>query len=806
VRRTRTRGARRAFCAPLVALALTPLVTSSVAHAIGPDEAYDSAQRTIRDVGAATPDLERIVAQYKGEERSAEQRIGDGELLLRSKDYARAATTFSEVLEKYPNHPTAYPDALAMLGDTYYESKQYLSARRAYKQIVDHASEQRFSSYAPRALARLVDVALRIGDLASLDDVFARMASLPPAQVESGLQYARGKGLFAKRDFAGARAALQQVSQQSAWFPQARYLLGVVAIKDAPPAPEGKTGALAARSRFAGAVPFFREATGARGDTPQQKQVVDLAWMALGRLYYEGEQYVEAAEAYNHVDRTSPEFATMLYELAWVYVRLGDAERAQRALEVLAVADPNGTQIADGSLLRADLMLRAGQFEKALNLYQNVRSQFDPMRDRVETFLASTNDPAVFYDKLSAEQLDALDQPASLPSIAVQWAREAENGPAAFAVIDDVALCRDLLRQTNGLVERLGALLNAPNRVRAFPELKAGEERALGMINSVAVARATLASALDAVEESEVPADLARVRDDRRRLQQRLALVPTSEADFAAREEQAQHQWNAVSQKLQQLTLQIDQVQAIVNGLRRTLAEGPTRGIVRDPNSVRQFEAELAQNEHDLERYRRTATELRRMLEAGRIQVGFGDQRFVEDADVRRAFRTALAAEVQMVAGGAGGQKATGPAQRFQPLLAQADGVETRLEATLADLDARVGKRADELKALLDKEVAAAASYTAQLGQLDGEARLVTGEVAQRNFGLVRDRLAGIVLRADVGVTEQAWELREEQRTRVRNLQVERARADQQLNEELREVLDDMGESDAVKPNAGAKQ
>jgi hypothetical protein len=64
-----------------------------------------------------------------------------------------------------------------------------------------------------------------------------------------------------------------------------------------------------------------------------------------------------------------------------------------------------------------------------------------------------------------------------------------------------------------------------------------------------------------------------------------------------------------------------------------------------------------------------------------------------------------------------------------------------------------------------------------------------------RNFQLVRDRLANIVLRADVGVTEQAWELREEELTRVKNLQLERSRSEQQLNEELREVLDDMGET-----------
>ena len=55
----------------------------------------------------------------------------------------------------------------------------------------------------------------------------------------------------------------------------------------------------------------------------------------------------------------------------------------------------------------------------------------------------------------------------------------------------------------------------------------------------------------------------------------------------------------------------------------------------------------------------------------------------------------------------------------------------------------------------------------------------------------MRDKLSNIVLRADVGITEQAWEVREEELDRVRSLQSERARQEQLLDEELKEVRDD---------------
>jgi hypothetical protein len=60
-----------------------------------------------------------------------------------------------------------------------------------------------------------------------------------------------------------------------------------------------------------------------------------------------------------------------------------------------------------------------------------------------------------------------------------------------------------------------------------------------------------------------------------------------------------------------------------------------------------------------------------------------------------------------------------------------------------------------------------------------------------KNFGLVRDRLKSVVLRAAVGIVQQAWEVREDQRRRLRSLQRERAREEQNLNDELREVIDD---------------
>jgi hypothetical protein len=125
----------------------------------------------------------------------------------------------------------------------------------------------------------------------------------------------------------------------------------------------------------------------------------------------------------------------------------------------------------------------------------------------------------------------------------------------------------------------------------------------------------------------------------------------------------------------------------------------------------------------------------------------------------------------------------------------------SRLVAQFAELEKQVAARIGEVQAKVENERQKINGYNMQLGALDAEAHDLVGQVAKRNFLFVRDKLRGIVLRADVGITEQAWEVREEELERVHNLQTERAREEQLLDEELREVLDDSGEAPASPAN-----
>lgn len=144
-----------------------------------------------------------------------------------------------------------------------------------------------------------------------------------------------------------------------------------------------------------------------------------------------------------------------------------------------------------------------------------------------------------------------------------------------------------------------------------------------------------------------------------------------------------------------------------------------------------------------------------------------------------------------MIQAGSGSAAAADFARDALPLIQRAGATQARLRQLIGGFEREVAEEATRLRAQVEAESEQLRAYTEQLDALDQHARLLVGEVAKRNFGLVRERLRSIVLRADVGIVQQAWEVREQHRERVRELQRVRSTEEQKLNDEMKEVLHD---------------
>ncbi len=730
-----------------------------------------------------------------------EERLTDGELFYRLHDYTRSSIIFTDIVDSHPTH-AAFPDALFLLADSLYRAGDVLGSRTRFRQIIDRADETQFRPYVQRALGRLIEIAIQTRDFDGVEGLFQRLSRLPPSEIEAATQYFRAKYLYNRavptdelmRDSVGtttvpqvdqaaldeARQAFESVQERSPYYLQARYFVGVI---------------FTLKAQYPQAIDAFRRVLRGAATTPEQEEIVVLTQIALGRLYYETDQLDQAVEAYQRVPRTSPHFDVALYEIAWVHIRQGDSTQAERALEVLTVAAPESPFIPDGKILRGNLLLRNGRFEDANTVFREVSQQFGPVRRELDAMIASHDDPRAYFRDLVRNNMENFDATAFLPPLATRWARTEGDMDRALAVLSDLSECRSLVRDTTNLIDRLNAVLGSPNRISAFADLREQRQMTISQRNRLARARRQLM----AIESSgAATGELAQVRSERRRVEELLGTLPTSDEDFSARSDRLLNRYRDLDRDARNLEVELMGMEARITATNRYMAD--TASTRTDPAGAEALANELRVQEEAVVAYRAQIADLHLMIERARLQVGVGDERYVRDDRTREEYSRLVERERTLIRqSGAGAQLAAADA-----IFAKIQAIEGLLDAKDHLVDEVVGERTAEIQRVIDEETLKVGGYRTQLAALEGETVDVVGEITYANFSQVRQRFYDLVLRADVGRIDIAWAEREEHRMRIEMLTRERTRELQALDDEFREIMDDGSGTDAPAGNAPA--
>lgn len=744
--------------------------------------------QSVSDLRSELTDIEGQLAGLRREplrrdrQRSAtyvEERLTDGELYYRLQDYSTAVIVFTDIVENYGTHRAA-PDARFLLGESLFQAGDNLGARARFREIIDRADQPGYGPYIQRALGRLIEIAIRIRDFEGVDQYFQRLSQLPPTEVEAVTAYFRAKYLYnravpvdemlgegnqeqATIDFEmieEARVAFEAVPDGSPYWPQARYFIGVIHTL---------------RSELPQAIEAFRRVLRGEASSTEHREVVEMTQLALGRLYYETNQLDQAVEAYQAVPRTSSHFDSALYEVAWVYIRMGDATRAERALEVLSVAVPDSHFIPDGKILRGNLLLRNGRFDDAEQVFDEVREEFGPVYRELDEVRASHENLGEYFRTLVRDNMEDFDIDHFLPESARRYVDLEGDFDRATRVLSDLSLTRRLVRETSDLLERLRGRVEAPNAVGAFPVLRSQRERTTLMRNRLSRVRRGLAS-IDERRSGNATGELAEIRERRRRIERDLGRMPTDEDDFAVRDDRLLSRYRGLQRELSNMEVELVGMEARIVATRRFLQQ--TAEEHSNPEAVL---AELANQERGVDNFREQIEELRRLVDIARSQVGVGDTRYQRDEELRDEYRRLVDREREL----GGGNSET------EPLHRQANAIESELDAQDAAIDTAVNERLVEVRQILQEEGDNLVTYRATLAELEGETEEVVGAVTRETFGVVRDRFYDLVLRADVGRIDISWQRREEHRMRVDMLTRERQRELRALDDEFRDIMDE---------------
>jgi len=792
-----------------------PLVTMGAGSAHAQD--LESITRELTSVEGQADALvhEPLEVNQRRSPTYVEERLTDGQLFYQLQDYIHAAIIFTDLVDNYPDH-AAFPDAQFLLADSLFRAGDYFGARSQFRIVIDHASESRFRPYTQRALGRLIEIAIHTRDFDGIEDVFSALSRLPPAEIEATTTYFRAKYLFSRavpteeilridpgttvgstsgigRGPIGqsgeaparpvidvelleqARQGFAAVAEGSPYYPQALYFIGVI---------------YTVREQYPQAIEAFARVLRTEATTEEHRAVEELAHLALGRLYYETDQLEQAIEAYQAIPRTSSRFDIALYEIAWVYIRLGDSVRAERALEVLTVAAPDSRYIPDGKLLRANLLLRNGRLDEAYAVFREVAAEFGPVRVELDQMIADHSaDPVGYFRELVRDNMETFDVGAFLPPLAQRWAEIEGDMGRAMSVLEDLAEARRMVRDTANLVARLEAALATPNIVVIFSDLRDYSERNVAMRNRVA----RLRSQLIGIEArgARGSAELDEVRGRRREIERELASMPTSEDDFIAMDEEVLGRIRRLEREIARMETDLYGMEAVITATEHYIETRPAGE--GEPSGLAAVREELARQREQLTAYRSEIESLRIEVSTARLQVGVGDDRYTNHETLRTEYNRLVDREHEL--GGSGDS-------RTDQLFRRISTVERMLDTHEGHLEETARARANETLGEVREEAVLVDGYRTALAELETEAEEVVGAVAYMNFRAVQRRFYDLVLRADVGRVDVAWARREEHRMRVEMLTRNRSREIQALDDEFAEITDE-SETAETPPSRG---
>jgi TolA-binding protein/uncharacterized protein YoxC len=730
------------------------------------------------EIAALKSEVAGLPSSYLKEEAiessvSVEKKVTDGELYFRLGDFQRSAVIFLDIVDNNPGH-AAYPNALFMLAESMFNSKDYYGARSRYIEVLDHAGEHGFASYQHPSLARLLEISMKLGDYEGVEQYFSSLTGAATPEVDAIISYVKGKYFYFKEDLDPALANFQKIVPGDEQYSQARFFMGVIHTL---------------RKDFQSAAGLFDEVTRLEATTPKQRRIRDLAKLNLGRVYYETDQLERAAEVYESIPKTSELFDYALYEVAWVYIKMEDATKAERSLEVLSISNPDSTLIPEAKILRGNLLLRNGEFDEALKVFKDITKQFTPVEKQLEAMFAAQDDPEAYFHEMVASNMDVFDTSTFLPPLALKWIQANPMTERGVQVLEDLTLCEQVLDDNKLIIDKMHLVLDGETKVNAFPLLKSGKGRSTQIENRLA----QLTDELVAIEGSLLPesakAEFAQIKARMAELEAMLDKLPVTPDQMKAREDESKENYRELSRVLIVQERKVDQLQAKIVATELYIEGLEESGVV--PADLAAVRLELKNQKLAVAEYRDEIDEIKSLIELGKAKIGIGDVNDKND-EVVRAQYDQLVKEQKALLSKSGVSGTT--IGKLDAVYAQIDEVRAGLASFNAKVETLALKKTQDLMAELNKEASQIDGYSATLDGLGLEAQEVVGNIALLNFLEVKGKFGDLILKADVGVIDVAWSRKEEHRHRVQYLTSERLDKLQILNDEFDEILKEVAE------------
>ncbi|HEY0881823.1 MAG TPA: hypothetical protein VGD87_09840, partial [Archangium sp.] len=288
----------------------------------------------------------------------------------------------------------------------------------------------------------------------------------------------------------------------------------------------------------------------------------------------------------------------------------------------------------------------------------------------------------------------------------------------------------------------------------------------------------------------EATSQLAEVKAKQAELKKRIDTLPTTSEQVRARKERIQAQIDALDRQAFQLGIVIQSQQAQLTAIRKFVDD--TRAQRKDkPEDEKAFLEKVTMEQRGLDGITASLDELRAQLlsERNNADKAVGGEGLLkqEYAQLLEQERLLLVNNRQGLGGDA--QKVL---LRADVVRADTTAVRERVSRSKTIVRERVAQKAQKLREQVLLEQQLLEGYRTETVAVTGETRNLVGRIAFDSFKRVRQSFYELVLKADVGVVDVAFQRKQDKTGNIQKLASQKDRELKQLDDEFKEVLKDV--------------
>ncbi len=724
-----------------------------------------SPEEVLEQVDKETARLEAQFAKVKTDYGDPEQlfplegtkkQYEEATYLYLVEDYEKAALLFYAVLQKadrvsFPE----YEKAEFLLAESLELGGNLSSALAFYERIVGYGAAHK---YYDRAVVKTIELYAKTGDFDRFEDLYdeymKRGANVEPSEE---ILYALGKTLYRKKAYQAALETFQRLLGGSGDFPHvANYYIGAIHV---------------ALGDLDAALAAFGDLLKLPVTTNEQRQVEDLAYLALGRIHSELGNYDKALDFYKNIMRDSSHYVDALYEVAWTYIKQGAYDQAIRTIDILLLTFPENINVPNLKLMRGLLQKRRKEYEDALDTYQKLVAEYTSVKEELDRIMGEQGDILSYFSELIDSDLSQIESSFLIPAVTVRFA---SSDRQMRQVIDVARNVRSEQRQLNDAVVLLKEL-----------EAQVQRSPSYNILVGMRTARSTLGQMQDRIllaKERIVQVEqdyLRHVPDAQARAEAELWIAQNGDQGLLA--EQIPERQRDMSETVEVYEDQVQEVQRIAykleNLIEDLLAQAAAIGkyieysrengtlspdverearfqVSSEREQLESYATALAAIQHDLARF-----DVRAFVQPSRLAAEEAFRRREEHRlDRTRRSLIGLRSRLRIETATTAGLDA-----QYERL----DRLSGEIRDFLVELDDVEAQQLTEIRAKLGRERNVIESCGREAREYEDESQSLAEAVARNSFKRIHAQFSHLILNADFGITDVYWELKEEKSNEI---------------------------------------